>query len=204
MDDSVLGPRNKREDLDRLAPVERPDGYEPVLVNRAPELAVLYAAVALLYDVSKGGGTALSPAQISAVRERLESSIPNDVIAILRDELAAIGEWLDDRIPDEWVNPDVSHIRSSGDDRWHAIVRYAIENGFDLRGEYYEPESETWPVVFGSPLFYDDVSAVLERRDGVFVTILFRDTRWLMPVTQRAKPELADVLPFRPGTDAEE
>lgn len=179
-----------------LVSLDRPEGYEPFLSNNAEELAALLVAVSMLRDVADLGGTFLSPQLLRSLESRLTEHVPTDVAAILDAELREIGSWLDERLPDEETNPDVSFIRSSGEQRWRAIVRYATEGGFDLRGEYYDAESETWPVVFGTPLFFDEDSVVLERVDGIFVTVLFRDTRWLMPVRQVRKPALADVLPF--------
>ena len=197
----------QRADLQEAFAPDLTDTHQPALLNTMPTLNAAFVAARVLYVISKRGGTKVKSPHLERLTAILEKALPEEVQHHCDEEARRILDWLefpptpkkDDEIPEL----EVMH---AGDIASRvATTDYALQEGYDLELEYYDPERKIWPRLRATPLRIehpeDEPSFVVVEHASGKAEITFENIRWLMPVRRlkRATHPDARVLQF-PGT----
>lgn len=200
-----------RDDLQRPFYPYQLESHTPVLLNSTRTLSACRVAAEILQALATRGGTRIKLSAIEELLKLTDNALEADIINHCAEESALALDWIEFPPEQRQVEPqppELEIVREGDIEARIATATMALESGFDLELEFYQPQRRIWMRRRVRPLELQVDPDTLIADDGsVPFPLEFSNIRWLMPVQRRREtesPKAAPILAFPKRKDAEE
>jgi hypothetical protein len=197
--------RRPRTDLDEPFAADSIDIDRPALLNNQPVVTAAAVAARLLEIVALRGGTRIKPSAAEKLRAVLWRALPSSAAHLCDDEASRILRWLADsqsaatssppasKTSKADKTPQVDMIFEANLESRISVAQLAIDEGYDLELEYFDPYENIWPRIRCTPVELKNLDPEEPAEDpeptlGVDsdfgeLDIPIHHVRWLMPIS---------------------